>query len=128
MVQELDEEFDAFIFLDVLKDLDSIYFFLLVIPIELNLASKIFKELLLVAIFAQINIFEFDQPILAQPSQAVLVPKGSLLLSPPLEDPKLVIFLDILLFFRVSPSIIAYQTPYAFPVSYSLADLVGLFG
>lgn len=124
LVEYLDEHFDSLVFLCVLEDLNCVDAFVLVLLEILQLFGEVCEKLLLVAVFGQIDVFEFGEAVFAEPGQTVLLSKRSLFLSLALEDPELVVFLHIFLLFGVVPAIGSQQIAHVFTISDAFADLV----
>jgi len=97
---------------------------------KFHLFQIVLVELLLVAVLGEIDEFKPRQAKFRQPCKAVFVSKRTLFLSPAAEDPKLVIFCSILLFFFLgsAPSVVVDQPDDVLPVTNALADLDGLAG
>ena len=128
MVQYLGEDLYPFVFFHVFIDSDRIEVLALVLLVELNFIVKVLVKLFLIAVFAQVNIFELSQAKLGKPSQRVFISKWPFFFSLSFEDPKLIIFLRIFLLFRIAPAIVVEQACDVLVIPDALADLIRLSG
>lgn len=126
LIEQFYEHFDAFVVFDVFEDFYCVDFFLFVVSVEIYFVQEVLVKLLLVAIFAEVDVFEFCHSEFAQPGQTVLLVERTLLFSTAFENPKLVVFLNIFLFFGVGPAVIANQSSNTFAVSDAFTNLIGV--
>lgn len=67
LVENLQEYFNSFWLFCIFVDLNGAYVFILIVLIELYLSCEILEKFILVAIFAQIDIFELAKAVFAVP-------------------------------------------------------------
>ena len=126
LVEYLHEQLKALVVPAVLENLGGIDALVLVLLEEFQLPCELAEELLLVAVFGKVDVFEFGQPVFAEPGQTVLLPKRTLLLPLPFENPELVVSLLLFLLLRVVPAVGSQKACHILAVPQAFADLIGV--